>query len=60
MLALARSEARTVAFNCDLLTNFVVCTLPFHFTTEPETKPVPFTVRVNPAAPGLIASGSRG
>ena len=34
--------------------------LPFQFTIEPETNPVPFTVSVNPAAPGLIASGTRG
>jgi hypothetical protein len=29
----------------ELLTNIVVRELPFHFTTEPETKPVPLTVR---------------
>jgi len=58
--ALAMSVARMLAFNRELLAKVVARLLPFHFTTEPETNPVPFTVRVNPAAPGLIASGRRG
>ena len=34
--------------------------LPFQFTTEPETNPAPFTVRVNPGLPGAMASGISG
>ena len=58
--ALAMSDARMLAFNCELLTKVVVRALPFHFTNAPETKPVPLTVNVNPAPPGLTASGTRG
>jgi hypothetical protein len=32
---------------------------PFQFTVEPETKPVPFTVRVKPAPPAVAAVGLR-
>ena len=31
--------------------------LPFHRTCEPETKPEPFTVRVNAGAPATILEG---
>ncbi len=48
------------AVNRDLLTKVVARALPFQFTTEPETTPEPFTVSVNPAPPGLVASGNRG
>jgi hypothetical protein len=34
--------------------------VPFQFTFEPETKPVPFTVRVNPAPPGATLVGTKG
>jgi hypothetical protein len=57
---LAMSEARMLAVSRELLTKVVVRGLPFHFTTEPETNPVPFTVSVNPAEPGLTASGTSG
>src|SRR4029077_7258974 len=30
---------------------------PFHWTTEPETKPEPFTVRVKPAEPASAELG---
>jgi hypothetical protein len=60
VLAVAMSELGTVAVNCELLTKVVVRALPFQFTTEPDTKPVPFTVSVNPAPPGAIASGTSG
>jgi hypothetical protein len=43
-----------------LLTKVVARVLPFHFTTEVATNPVPFTVRVNPAPPGAVASGTSG
>src|SRR5207245_8753468 len=58
--ALAMSVARMLAANRDALTKVVARALPFHFTTEPETNPVPFTMSVNPATPGLIASGLSG
>ena len=60
VLGLAISEARIFAFNSELLTKIVVRALPFHLTTEPKIKPVPLTVSVNPAPPGLIASGTSG
>jgi hypothetical protein len=56
----ATSEARICAFSCDWLTNVVTRALPFHFTTELETKPVPFTVRVKVALPGATVAGSSG
>ena len=40
------SSARMVAVTCVELTNVVARALPLKFTTAPETKPVPFTVRV--------------
>lgn len=49
-----------VAVNCELFTKVVARALPFQFTTDPDTKPVPFTVSVNPAPPGATASGTRG
>jgi hypothetical protein len=58
--ALAISAALIFAVSCDLLTNVVSRGLPFKFTTDPETKPVPFTVRVNAGLPGTTASGTSG
>src|SRR6516164_5104467 len=49
-----------LAVNCELVTSVVARLLPFHFTTEPETSPEPFTVRLNPAPPGVLASGTNG
>jgi len=43
-----------------VLTNVVSRALPFQFTSDPDTNPVPFTVNVNPAPPGLTASGTSG
>jgi hypothetical protein len=60
VLAVPMSEERMLAVNCELLTNLVVRALPFQFTTDLDTKPVPFTVSVNPAPPGATASGTRG
>jgi hypothetical protein len=58
--ALAMSDSRTAAVNWKLLTKVVGRGLPFQFTTEAETNPAPFTVRVNPAPPGAVASGTSG
>ena len=57
---LAMSVARISTFNCDPLTNVVTRALPFHFTIEPDTNPVPFTVSVNPVLPGLMTFGTKG
>src|SRR5436309_167463 len=54
------SEARMPAVTCEPFTNVVARALPFQFSTDPETKPVPFTVSVNPAPPGAMASGTKG
>jgi hypothetical protein len=58
--AFAMSVARMVAVNWSWVTKWVIRALPFQFTTEPETKPVPFTVSVNPGPPGAAASGTSG
>src|SRR5262249_29093740 len=47
----ATSAAVTVAVSCVDETNVVVKTVPFQRTVEPETKLVPFTVRVSPPQP---------
>jgi hypothetical protein len=48
VLADAMSESGTVAFSCSKFTNRVLKGVPFQFTTEFDTNPVPFTVIVNP------------
>ena len=58
--ATATSETTMVAVNRVLATNVVVLGLPFHFTIDPGKKPMPFTVRVNPAPPGVALSGISG
>src|SRR5579862_8994684 len=58
--AVATSVALMVAVTCELETNVVVRALPFQFTVAPETKPVPFTVKVNVAEPGAFCEGNSG
>ena len=58
--AVAMSEAEMLAVSCESLTYVVARALPFQFTVEPATKPVPFTVSVKPGPPGSTASGTRG
>jgi hypothetical protein len=58
--ATATSVAGIVAVNCELFTNVVARGLPFQFTTEPDTKPVPFTMSVNVAVPGATVAGING
>jgi hypothetical protein len=60
VLAAATSAAEIDAVSCDALTNVVARGLPFQFTTEAETNPVPLTVRVNPGLPGATAVGING
>src|SRR5438128_917990 len=57
---LAMSAARTLAVRLDRLKKVVARDTPFQRTTAPGTKPVPFTLSVNPAPPGRTASGSKG
>ena len=52
-----RSPIGTVAVSDVALTSVVVSAEPFHFTTEPLTKFVPVTVRVNAAPPTLAEVG---
>jgi hypothetical protein len=54
------SSPGTVAVNCELLTNVVAKPAPFQFTTAPLTKPVPFTVSVNPAPAGATGTTAVG
>jgi hypothetical protein len=60
VVGVAISKAEIWAVNCELLTKVVVRGLPFHWTVEPETNPVPFTVIVNEPAPGAVAAGTSG
>ena len=47
-----------VALSTEELTNVVLRALPFHFTTEVDTNPVPFTVSVKPLLPGATLAGT--
>jgi xanthosine utilization system XapX-like protein len=55
--AVAISEAGTVAVSCVAETKVVVNAVAFHFTVEPETKLVPFTVNVNCGPPATAQFG---
>ena len=55
--AVAIRAAGTVAVSCVEETNAVVSAVPFHFTVEPETKFVPFTVKVNCGPPAVAQVG---
>ena len=54
------SRAEMVAVSWLPLTKIVGRGLPFHLTTEPGTKPVPFTVSVKSGPPGATAVGTSG
>src|SRR5208282_6165799 len=58
--AAAALAAGTAAVNSELVTKVVVSGVPFQFTTAPEAKPVPYTVNVNAAEPGVFCSGASG
>jgi hypothetical protein len=55
----AMSAAVIAAVNWVEETYVVVRFDPFQLTVEPETKPVPFTVSVNPAPPAVVEAGLR-
>jgi hypothetical protein len=57
--AVAMSAAVIAAVNWVEETYVVVRLDPFQFTVEPETKPVPFTVSVNPVPPAVAEVGLR-
>ena len=57
--AVAISAAVTAAVSCVALTNVVVLAAPLKLTTEVDTKPVPFTVRVKAAPPAVALVGER-
>lgn len=54
----AMSPAAIDAANCEALLNVVVLAAPLKFTTDPETKPEPFTVRVNAEPPEIALVGA--
>src|SRR5437660_4930004 len=58
--AVAMFAAGTVAVGCELLTKFVASAIPFQFTTELETKPVPLAVKVKLAPPGMALAETSG
>src|ERR1051325_3261081 len=55
--AVERSDAGTGAVRLVLLTKVVVSAVPAQFTTEPETKFDPVTVRVKDASPAVALEG---
>jgi hypothetical protein len=57
--AVAISAAVIAAVNCVVFTNVVVLAAPLNFTTDVDTKPVPFTVRVNAVPPAVAVIGER-
>ena len=57
--AVAMSAAVIAAVNFVVLTNVVVLAAPLNFTTDVDTKPVPFTVRVKAAPPAVALVGER-
>ena len=50
----------TVAVTWAALTKVVVSGIPFQLITDVGTKPVPFTVSVNPTPPGDTLAGTSG
>ena len=57
--AVAISAAVIAAVSCVAFTNVVVLAAPLNFTTDVDTKPVPFTVRVKAALPAVALDGER-
>jgi len=57
VLAVAISAAVIATVNWVALTNVMVLAAPLNFTTDVDTKPVPFTVRVKAAPPAVALVG---
>ena len=57
--AVAISAAVIAAVSCVAFTSVVVLATPLNFTTDVDTKPVPFTVRVKAAPPAVVLIGER-
>jgi hypothetical protein len=57
--AVAISAAVIAAVNWVSLMNVVILAAPLNFTTDVDTKPVPFTVRVKGAPPAVALVGER-
>jgi hypothetical protein len=57
--AVAISAAAMAAVSCVALTKVVVLAAPLNLTTDVDTKPVPFTVRVKAAPPAVALVGER-
>ena len=55
--AVAISAAVIVAVICAEPTTLLALATPLNFTTEPDTKPVPFTVRMKLAPPAVALVG---
>lgn len=55
----AMADAGTCAVSCVLLTNMVLRAVLFHQTMDPETKPLPLTVRVRSGPPARVEAGLR-
>ena len=57
--AVAISAAVIAAVSCVALAKVVVLAAPLNFTTDVDTNPVPFTVRVKAAPPAVALVGER-
>ena len=55
--AAAMSAAVIAAVSWEALMKVVALAAPLNFTTEPATKPAPFTVSVNAAPPAVALAG---
>jgi hypothetical protein len=55
--AVAMSAAVIAAVSCVALANVVVLAAPLNFTTEVDTNPIPFTVKVKAAPPAVALVG---
>ena len=55
--AVTISAAVIAALICVEPTKLVALATPLNFTTDPGTKPVPFTIRVKPAPPAVALVG---
>lgn len=57
---LAMSEVGTVVLSSELLMKVVASAVAFQLITDPDTKPVPWTVSVKLGPPGAVAVGTVG